>query len=211
MPLRVYVADDHPLLRKGIIDLLKSTEGLECIGDAPNGKVALAEIPILSPDIAILDFEMPYYNGLEVAQTILKQGVETLFIILTLHKEKELLSQALKAGVKGYLLKESSEQVIIDCIQKVAEGKTYLDPLISQLLMSDMRNNQGILGNLSNHEVDILRLISRHKTTTEIAEMLFISPKTVSNHRSNISKKLNLSGVQNGLLKWAIEHKEILE
>ncbi|MFT4666990.1 MAG: DNA-binding NarL/FixJ family response regulator, partial [Gammaproteobacteria bacterium] len=100
---------------------------------------------------------------------------------------------------------------ILACIHAVAEGRLYVDPSLTQYLALQKRDKGDVFANLSDHEIDILRLISRQKTSAEIADMLFISPKTVANHRSNISKKLNLAGVQNGLLKWAIEHKESLD
>ena len=211
MAIRVYNADDHPILRKGITDLIQEAAELEWVGSAKDGKKALKEIRSLVPDIAVLDIEMPYHTGLDVAETLLKEGLETRFVVLTLYKEEELLNKAFKVGVKGYLLKESSERDILACIHAVAEGRLYVDPSLTQYLALQKRDKGDVFANLSDHEIDILRLISRQKTSAEIADMLFISPKTVANHRSNISKKLNLAGVQNGLLKWAIEHKESLD
>jgi DNA-binding NarL/FixJ family response regulator len=211
MPIRVYNADDHPILRKGITDLIQEAAELEWVGSAKDGKKALEEIRSLLPDVAVLDIEMPYHTGLDVAETLLKEGLDTHFVVLTLYKEEELLNKALKVGVKGYLLKESSERDILACIHAVAEGRSYVDPSLTQYLALQKRDKGDVFANLSDHEIDILRLISRQKTSAEIADMLFISPKTVANHRSNISKKLNLGGVQNGLLKWAIEHKESLD
>jgi len=211
MSIRVYNADDHPIFRKGISDLIEGAAELEWVGSAKDGKVAIEEIRILVPDVAVLDMEMPCHTGFEVVQTMVAEGIDTHFIVLTLHKEAALLDKALKMGVKGYLLKESSERDILACIHAVAEGRVYVDPSLTQYLALQKKDKGDALANLSDHEVDILRLISRQKTSAEIADMLFISPKTVANHRSNISKKLNLSGVQNGLLKWAIDHKGSLD
>jgi len=211
MAIRVYNADDHPILRKGITDLIQEATELEWVGSAKDGKKALEEIRSLAPDVAVLDIEMPYHTGLDVAETLLKEGLDTHFVVLTLYKEEELLVKALKMGVKGYLLKESSERDILACIHAVAEGRLYVDPSLTQYLALQKRDKGDVFANLSDHEIDILRLISRQKTSAEIADMLFISPKTIANHRSNISKKLNLAGVQNGLLKWAMEHKESLD
>jgi len=211
MAIRVYNADDHPILRKGITDLIQEATELEWVGSAKDGKKALEEIRSLAPDVAVLDIEMPYHTGLDVAETLLKEGLDTHFVVLTLYKEEELLNKALKMGVKGYLLKESSERDILACIHAVAEGRLYVDPSLTQYLALQKRDKGDVFANLSDHEIDILRLISRQKTSAEIADMLFISPKTIANHRSNISKKLNLAGVQNGLLKWAMEHKESLD
>ncbi|MFK7775095.1 MAG: DNA-binding response regulator [Saprospiraceae bacterium] len=210
MKIRVFNADDHPLLRKGVTELLKETDGLEWVGSAEDGKEALDKIKSIQPDVAILDIEMPHHTGLEVAQILLEEGIKTKFVLLTLFKEESFFRNAMKAGVKGYLLKESSEKEIIDCIHSVNQGKPYVNPSLTQYLIFEKPTNN-ILDNLTDHEVNILKLIARQKTTAEIASMLFISPKTVSNHRGNIGKKLDLSGEQNGLLKWAIEHRDLLK
>ena len=210
MPIRVFNADDHPILRKGITNLIVETEEMECVGSAENGKEALEKIRIIRPDIAILDIEMPFLTGLEVAKTLLEEGCETDFILLTLFKDESFFHNAINAGIKGYLLKESSEQEILDCIRSVYRGRAYVNPSLTQYLVNHKKLNHDALSNLTSHEVNILKLIAKQKTTAEIADMLFISPKTVSNHRTNISKKLELKGEQNGLLKWAIEHRELL-
>lgn len=163
------------------------------------------------PDVAILDIEIPYLTGLEVAKTILEEKKSnTNFILLTLFKEEMLLKKALEIGIKGYLLKESSEQEILDCIRAVAQGRAYVNPSLTHYLININKKDNSVLSTLTKHEINILKLIARQKTSSEIAEMLFISPKTVSNHRTNISKKLELSGEQNSLLKWAIEHRKLL-
>jgi DNA-binding NarL/FixJ family response regulator len=209
MKIRVFNADDHPILRKGVTDLLKESDDFEWVGSAADGKEALEKIRNLQPDVAILDIEMPHYTGLEVAQILMEEGMKTRFVLLTLFKEESFFRNAMKAGVKGYLLKESNEKEILDCIRSVNQGKPYVNPSLTHYLLAEEPANN-ILANLTDHEVNILKLIARQKTTAEIANMLFISPKTVSNHRGNIGKKLDLSGEQNGLLKWAIENRELL-
>jgi DNA-binding NarL/FixJ family response regulator len=136
--------------------------------------------------------------------------METDFVLLTLFKDESFLHNAINAGIKGYLLKESSEQEILDCIRSVYRGKAYVNPSLTQYLINQQKSQNQLLRLLSDHEINILKLIARQKTSPEIADMLFISPKTVANHRSNISKKLELSGEQNSLLKWALEHKDLL-
>lgn len=209
MAIRVFNADDHPMLRKGITDLLVETKELEWVGSAGNGKEAIEKIRSIQPDIAILDIEMPHLTGLEVAQTLIEEGASTSFILLTLLKDGNFLYNAMQAGVKGYLLKESSEKEILDCIYSVAKGNPYVNPSMTKYLIAPQKEENELSG-LSEHEINILKLIAQQKTTSEIASMLFISPKTVGNHRSNISKKLGLSGEQNGLLKWAMSRKELL-
>ena len=209
MKIKVFNADDHPLLRKGVTDLLKESDDIQWVGSAADGKETLEKIRNLQPDVAILDIEMPHHTGLEVAQILMEEGIKTRFVLLTLFKEASFFRNAMKVGVKGYLLKESSEKEILECIRSVNQGKPYVNSSLTQFLMFEKKENN-ILENLTNHEVNILKLIARQKTTAEIANMLFITPKTVSNHRGNIGKKLNLSGEQNGLLKWAIENRDLL-
>jgi DNA-binding NarL/FixJ family response regulator len=209
MSITVFNADDHPVLRKGVTNLLLETEAIKWVGSAENGKDALEKIRNIQPDIAILDIEMPFYSGLEVAQKLMAEGILTKFVLLTLFKDETFFRNAVQAGIKGYLLKESSEKEIIDCIYSVYEGKAYVNPSLTHYLIRETPEDQ-VLSSLSQQEINILKLIAQQKTSTEIANMLFISPKTVSNHRTSIGKKLNLSGEQNGLLKWAIEHRDLL-
>jgi len=211
MAIRVFNADDHPILRKGITDLISQTEGLEWVGSAENGQVALEKIRAIKPDVAVLDIEMPLMTGMEAAQILIGEKINTKFILLTLFKDQSFLNRALELGIKGYLLKESSEKEILDCIRFVSEGKAYVNASMTQYLVQQKNTENDLLANLSKHEINILKLIARQKTSVEIASMLFISPKTVSNHRTNISKKLGLNGEQNGLLKWAMKHQKILE
>jgi DNA-binding NarL/FixJ family response regulator len=207
MKTTVFNADDHPILRKGVTDLLKESEGIQWVGSAKDGQEALDKIQNIRPDVAILDIEMPYLTGLEVAQKLIERNISTRFILLTLFKDEALLKKALTIGIKGYLLKESSETEILDCIKTVAKGEVYVNPNLAQYLSNHTIANNSLLDKLTKHEINILKLIAKQKTSSEIANMLFISPKTVSNHRNNISKKLDLSGEQNGLLKWAIQHE----
>jgi DNA-binding NarL/FixJ family response regulator len=208
--IKVFNADDHPILRKGITDLIIESPDMKWIGSAENGKEALKKILSLQPDVAILDIEMPGMTGIEVANNLLDKNVPTAVIILTLFKDETFFRRALKNGIKGYLLKESSEKEILDCIRSVSQGRAYVNSSMSHLLFAE-KEDKSLLSTLSQHERNILKLIARSKSTVEIAEMLFLSPKTISNHRNNISKKLKLKGEQNGLLKWAMAHKEALE
>ena len=208
--INVFNADDHPILRKGITELLKETGDLKWVGSAENGRDALDKIRTIQPDVAILDIEMPYYSGIEVARILLKEGTKTNFIVLTLFKDESFFKSAIAVGIKGYLLKESSEKEILDCIRSVNRGQLYVNSNLTHLLLKQNDSENELLSELSAHEINILKLIAMQKTSAEIASMLFISPKTVSNHRTNISRKLALNGQQNGLLKWAIENKGVL-
>tara|TARA_B100000497_G_C7691147_1_gene420269 strand:+ start:2369 stop:2998 length:630 start_codon:yes stop_codon:yes gene_type:complete len=206
--IKVFNADDHPILRKGVTDLLVQTDDIEWLGSAGDGQESLVKIRALKPDIAILDIEMPHYTGLDVARILIDEKVDTKFILLTLFKDESFFKSALAMGIMGYLLKESSENEIIDCIRSVHSGRPYVNPSLTYLLIKAESNST--LDKLSDKEVNILKLIARQKTSAEIGDMLFISPKTVTNHRNNISKKLDLDGKQNALLKWAMENKNLL-
>ena len=211
MAIKVFNADDHPILKKGVSDLIIQTDGMKWVGSAEDGKTALEKIRAIKPDVAILDIEMPQMTGIEVAQTLMEEGTSTRFVLLTLFKDKPFLNRALELGISGYLLKESSEREIIECIQFASQGRAYVNASMTQYIIQNKSENNNLIELLSNQEINILKLIARQKTSNEIADMLFISSKTVSNHRTNISKKLDLNGQQNGLLKWAIEHKDLLE
>ncbi len=210
MSIKVFNADDHPILRKGITDLIIESDGYEWVGSAENGKDALTKIRAIKPDVAVLDIEMPFLSGMEVAKILIEENTDTTIVLLTLFKDESFLDNALKIGVKGYLLKESSEKEILECIASVAKGHSYVNASLTHLLLKKKGEKESVLSKLSEHEINILKLIAQQKTSAEIADMLFISPKTVSNHRSNISKKLELSGKQNGILKWALENKNML-
>jgi len=211
MSIKVFNADDHPMLRKGITNLISESPDMSWVGSAENGKEALDKIKALKPDVAILDIEMPILTGLEVAEILIKEEQATNFILLTLFKDEMFFKKAIAIGAKGYLLKESSEKEILDCIRTVNEGNVYVNAELTKYLMIHNQKKDDVFDQLTKHELNILKLISRHKTSAEIADMLFISPKTVSNHRTNISKKLGLAKEQNGLLKWALENKKLLE
>lgn len=209
MKIRAFNADDHPILRKGVTDLIREADDLQWVGSAEDGREALEKIRSAKPDVAILDIEMPHHTGLEVAEILMEEGIKTEFILLTLFKDESLFRHAVKIGIKGYLLKESTEKEILACIQSVHAGKPYVTPSLTHYLFTE-ETQDDTLSKLSAHEINILKLIAQQKTTAEIANMLFISPKTVASHRSNISGKLELEGKQNGLLKWAIANQSLL-
>jgi DNA-binding NarL/FixJ family response regulator len=176
MAIRVFNADDHPILRKGVSDLIVQTAGLDWVGSAENGKDALEKIRAIKPDVAILDIEMPFLTGMDVAKTLLGEGIATRFIVLTLFKEKAFLNRALELGIKGYLLKESSEKEILECIRFANEGKAYVNASMTHYIVNQQIAPGNVLAQLSSHEVNILKLIARQKTSNEIADMLFPKP-----------------------------------
>lgn len=204
----VLVADDHPLLAKGLTDFLKS-HGFEVLATETNGIKTYHEIIKLKPDIAIIDIEIPDMNGLQILEKSTVTGVSTLFIFITIHRDPGLIRRAFEAGVRGFLLKEYELEEILECIARVLEGKRYYGKL--SVNFSENTDADLPISRLTPSEIKILRYIAREYNTREIAEKLFIAEKTVEKHRSNIIKKLGLPPRKNALLLWAITHYNISE
>ncbi|MDC7995101.1 response regulator [Altibacter sp. HG106] len=200
--IKIVIADDHPLLLEGIVSVIQKHYPEFEIYKASNGASALQLITEEVPDIAILDIEMPLLNGIEVATKSRALNVATKIVFLTLHKEKSFFDEIQRLDVEGYVLKEFSIQEIIVCIEKVLKGETYYSSHIQKFLQ---KGDSG-LPQFTKTETNILKLIAQGRTSKEIAEMLFVSQKTVDSHRYNISKKLNLPGEKNSLLKWVLKN-----
>jgi DNA-binding NarL/FixJ family response regulator len=208
----ILIADDHALIRKGLCEVL-SKQSDYTILEAANGKDALDLIRSQKPDIAILDIEMPEITGFEVARQVHNEGLSVSIIFLTMFKDESMFNNAMDIGVKGYVLKENTVTEIIQCIEQVKKGNSYISPAISAYLI---KRNQKLTGKASDKdglhlltpsETTIMKLLSELLTNHEIAEKQHVSIKTVQNHRNNICNKLDLSGTH-ALLKFALEHKE---
>lgn len=210
--IKIIIADDHPIFRKGLKYTIETNENFEIIGEAVNGEAAIELIEKLSPDVAVLDIEMPLHNGLEAADMALSKVDNLKIILLTAHKEREVLKKAIEIGVKGYLLKDSVDEEIIKAINVVNDGGMYISPLLSGYLISksdDVMPVHPLFQQLTQMEHKIIRAVAHNKSTAEIADEFYISERTVDRHRSNICKKLNLTG-NNALTKYALENREIL-
>lgn len=212
MTTKIIIADDHPIFRNGVKDILKNVPNMQILGEASNGLEAYHLILSSHPDIAILDLEMPILNGLDVCEKVINEKHNTKFIILTMHKERHYFLEAMKCGVYGYLLKDYAITELVNCIEVVNKNEKYISKEIENYLVEHNSSNLqseeqiSLLMQLTPTEKVILKLISKGKSSLEIAELLFISPNTVDNHRANITKKLKLEG-KNSLLKFAIEWK----
>ncbi|WP_285056732.1 response regulator transcription factor [Pedobacter ginsengisoli] len=207
----ILIADDHPIFLKGLKEVIESEPGYEVIFEAKNGLEALAIARTRLPMVTILDIDMPEMNGLVAAEELIKIKPDANVILLTMHKAKDTFLHALDVGVAGYVLKENAVVDIIQAIEAVVSGNSYISPEMSTFLLSQRRtgNNltsEKLLGTLTPSEMKILKMVGSYKSTKTIADELFISEKTVSNHRMNILKKLNLNG-KNSLLRFAIEHR----
>ncbi len=213
--IRILIADDHPVYREGLRNVLEKDPSLEVIAEAEHGKAAIAALKETSVDVMILDIDMPHMNGLEVLRVLKDRQESVDVIMLTMYNEEAMFNEAMDLGVKGYVLKESAVADISASVHAVTAGHYFISPAISDLLVSRsdrakaLLRHQPSLGTLTPAERRILSLIAEKKTSKEIAEDLHISPKTVDNHRTNISKKLGIHG-SHSLLKFAIENKSAL-
>ena len=213
--IRVIVIDDHPLLRRGLLQVIESSPGLKVVAEAGDGEAALARIEELQPDIAVLDVDIPKLNGLDVAREIGKRKLPVDIVFLTIHGEEDLFHAAMDTGAKGYLLKEIALTEIVRALRAVAEGELYVTPSLTGHLIRRSRQSRVFaeqapgLACLTSTERHILSLISRDKSSKEIAAELFIHYRTVENHRTSICHKLGLHG-HNALFKFALQHKSEL-
>lgn len=204
----IIIADDHPLLLKGLNDFL-SEKGYNIIGSGSDGRQAYNLLIQKEPDIAILDIQMPYMSGLEIAQQCRTNNIKTKIVLITLYKEVELYEKAKELNIFGYILKEFALEEIENCIESVKEGKPFFSAKIKESI--DTRTiDDDLLSSLTPSEKKILILIAQDKTNKEIASHLFISHRTVEKHRSNIITKLQLEPKTNSLLIWAKENQNRL-
>jgi DNA-binding NarL/FixJ family response regulator len=213
--VRIVIADDHPIFRRGLRESLEEAAGMSVIGEAADGKAVLDLIRTLKPDIAILDISMPVMDGFAVTREIGKEHPEVRVVFLTAHQEESLFDAAMALGVKGYVLKESSMAEIVSCVTAVAGGKHYTSPALTTYLISRSGRASGPtykhgLEDLTPTERRVLKLIAEYKTSREIAGELFVSYHTVETHRRNICEKLDLHG-SHALMKFALAHLAELE
>lgn len=214
--MKLLIADDHPIFRKGLKDLLlDSYSGLEII-ECSNGAEAYKNILLHKPVISILDINMPEQNGLEVAKLIKSNDVPTKVIILTMYKEKEMIRKAMEYGASGFILKDFAVNELIDCISKVQNNEKYIGPALknsyTEVVFEDKKKQELIkkLSTLSHGELKTLKLVNQNKTSKEISELLFLTEKTIENYRSKICQKLGLPPRNNSLMHWISENKELL-
>ncbi|WP_026956397.1 response regulator [Algoriphagus vanfongensis] len=205
--IQVIIADDHPILLKGLADFL-SDLGLQVIGAYANGKETLEQIKAQSPQLAVLDLEMPGLTGLEVAEACQEENISTKFILLTLHNELFLLNQAKDLNLAGYILKDFALNDLSQAIETILAGGTFYSEKILQGKHAPLKGEQK--SQLTPSEKKILRLISTGFSSKEIAEKLFISERTVEKHRSNMVSKLDLEKKSNSLLIWAQKNKDLI-
>jgi DNA-binding NarL/FixJ family response regulator len=196
--IRVLLADDHTVVRKGLRFLLERAPDMEIVGEASDGREAVRLAAELKPHVVVMDIGMPQLNGIEATAQIVKQNPQVSVIILSVHSDESYLLRALSAGAKGYLLKDSAEEDLVRAVQVAAQGKPFFSPAISEKLLEDyMRylQQRGLKDSyelLTDREKEILQLLAEGKSNKEVAALLNLSPYTVETHRAHIMQKLNL-------------------
>jgi len=211
--IRVLIADDHPVVRKGLRMAIEEDSGLSVVAEAPDGEAALVHIDELRPDVAVLDIDMPRLDGLGVAREIARRGLRAEMIFLTMHVQEDLLQAALDLGARGYILKDSALLEIAAAVRTVAAGQPYLNSTLAARLLQrqplrDVVATHSAPGDrLTPTERRIVQLIATDKSSKEIGAELSIHYRTVENHRTNICRKLGLEGA-NALLRFALQNKQ---
>ena len=196
--IRVLLADDHTLMRRGLRLIVEQQPDLVVVGEAEDGRQAVALSASLKPDVAVLDIGMPNLNGIEAAKQITDGKSGAAIIILSMHADESYILRALKAGTRGYLLKDSAESDLVRAIRSVAEGKSFFSPAVSKVLLEDYVKKMQRTGSedsydlLTPREREILQLIAEGKSNKDVANLLNLSVYTVETHRANLMDKLKL-------------------
>jgi DNA-binding NarL/FixJ family response regulator len=200
-PVRIVLADDHTVMRNGLRLLLERQPNLQVVGEAADGRQAVALTEAEHPDVVIMDIAMPNLNGIEAARQIVNHSPKTAIAILSMHSDESYVIRALKAGARAYLLKDSAEADLLAAVRALTEGKSFFSPAISKILVEDYmrqlesRGAEDTYELLTNREREILQLLAEGKTNKEVANMLNLSLYTVETHRTHILQKLNLHSV----------------
>ncbi|OGT83671.1 MAG: DNA-binding response regulator [Gammaproteobacteria bacterium RIFCSPLOWO2_02_FULL_61_13] len=205
--IRVLLADDHALVRSGIRLVLQTFAGVQVVAEAENGRTALDLVEKLHPDVALLDISMPELNGMDTAARIRSRYPQTLVVILSVHAGEEYVTQALRAGASGYLLKDATPAEFEFALRAVARGETYLSPRVSGAVVEKyLRSGESAVGPLealTQRQREILQLIAEGKSTKEIAARLDVSIKTVETHRALLMERLGIRDIA-GLVRFAV-------
>ncbi len=198
MSIRILLADDHAILRRGLRALLEREPDMEVLGEAADGRETIKAVGELQPDVVVLDITMPNLNGIEAARQIQAKGGKTAIIILSMHSDEGYVLRALRAGARGYLLKDAVEGELIQAIRAVAGGKAYFSPEVSKLLVEDYIQGMQLRGIEDRYELltarerEVLQVLAEGKSTKDIARLLDLSVYTVDTHKANLMQKLSL-------------------
>jgi two-component system response regulator NreC len=196
--MKILLADDHNVLRKGLRRILEEQSDLEVVGEASDGRQAVSLANTLKPDVVVMDIAMPLMNGLEATRQILQRGGGMNVLILSMYSDENYVVQVLRAGARGYLLKDTAEEDLITAVRTVAKGQPFFSPKIAKLLLGDSMQrlrDEGVSDTydlLTPREREVLQLIAEGKSNKEAAAALFVSPTTIETHRARIMDKLDL-------------------
>jgi DNA-binding NarL/FixJ family response regulator len=205
VPLRLILADDHQIVRQGLRVLLER-EGIEIAGEALDGHAAVTLIDVYRPDVAILDLSMPGLNGVDAAREILHRHPKIGIILLTVHSEEYQVITALRAGIRGYVIKTQAADELVRAIREVAAGGTYLSPAVSRIVVDAYLSGTALPADpLTPRERQVLQLVAEGKTTKEVAVFLGLSSKTAESYRARVMEKLGIHQTA-GLVRYAIRH-----
>ena len=213
--ITIILADDHPIVRKGLREVIEDDRRLKVVAEAGNGREAVESVEKLQPRVVVLDINMPVMNGFEAAREIKSKNLLAGIVFLTMHRDEEIFNEALDLGAKGFVLKDSAIEDIIECVKEVAADRYYASHSLTTFLMNRSRGairlteKQPSINDLTAGERAILKLIVENMTSREIGEQMFISPRTVEKHRANICQKLDLHG-SHSLFKFAVLNKSKL-
>jgi two-component system, NarL family, response regulator NreC len=198
---RVLLADDHQLMRSGVRLMLERETDLAVVGEACDGREAVALVKSLKPEVVVMDIGMPNLNGIEAARQMTEENPQLAIVMVSMHSDESYVLRALKAGARGYLLKDSAEADLIKAVHAVAGGKSFFSPAVSKLLLDDYVRKLKRSGTedaydlLTPREREVLQLIAEGKSNKDIANLLNLSVYTVESHRANLMEKLNLKGL----------------
>jgi len=204
------IVDDHPLFREGVKTLIERTRHFTVVGEAGNGQEALAMVKALKPDLVLMDLSLPDQSGIEVTRQIRTFLMDTRVLIVSMHSKVDLITKAFQAGATGYVVKESATEKLVQALEAVSKGEYFLDTSLSQKVVSKLASASAKASNsadgryesLTPREQEVLRLLVEGLSAKEIADKLFISPKTVENHRTNIMNKLDIHSTM-ALVRYA--------
>jgi DNA-binding NarL/FixJ family response regulator len=208
-PIRVVVAEDHTIVRQGIVALLSTRDDIEVVGEAEDGRAALREVARTHPDVLVMDLAMPALNGVDATRQVRKEAPSTRVLVLSMHGGEEHVRPAIRAGASGFLLKGSGLSDLVAAIRAVAVGDAFFSPSVAKILLRDATHGEPADearppgAELTSREREVVQLVAEGMSSPEIAALLHLSPKTVENHRARIMAKLDIRDVA-GLVRYAI-------
>lgn len=206
--LRILIADDHDVIRRGLKSVLESRPGWTVCGEARTGQEAVAHAEELRPDVAVLDITMPELNGIEAARRIKRACPRTEILLLSVHHSDQLIRQLLEAGVRGFIVKSDSDQDLLKAVETLSNHKPWMTGSAAELLLSSKGSHSEKLERLTSREREIVQLLAEGKTGKEIASALGISIKTTETHRANIMRKLEIHSVSE-IVRYAVRNQII--